>query len=149
MFCRGVIMKKKKVTVAVATVVCIIFAATIFVHANPKLRTTLFVHAYHDLMEEGFANHSGVPADEAVLLGYKYMNSWDAEHPMTEFLIMSRGDTYYGCYYSPDGVPLAFQNTDTTLVQNGHNYWEWRAEGDNHGSTSLILGNWYYFEASF
>jgi len=77
------------------------------------------------------------------------VNSWDAEHPMTEFLIMTWGDTYYGCYYSPDGVPLAFQNTDVELVQNGHDYWEWSAEGDNRGATSLILDNWYYFEASF
>lgn len=68
---------------------------------------------------------------------------------MTEFVIMSWGNTYYGCYYSPDNVPLAFQNTDVELTQNGHNYWEWSAEGDNHGETSKIMDCWYFFKASF
>ena len=142
-------MKTKRTRIIVVAVIGIVLLATVFSHANPKLRTILFVHAYHDLIEEGLAAGNGVPADDAVLFGYKYVNSWDAEHPMTEFLIMTLGDTYYGCYYSPDGLPLAFQNTDVALVQNGHDYWEWSAEGDNRGVTSKILDNWYYFEASF
>ena len=109
----------------------------------------MFVRAYHDLIEEGVAAGNGVPADDALLFGYKYVNSWDAEHPMTEFVITSWGDTYYGCYYSPDDVPLAFQNTDVPLTQNGHGCWEWTGEGDNHGSTSKIMDYWYYFSASF
>ena len=142
-------MKKKRTRIILAAIIGVVLLASALCYANPKIRTSLFVHAYHDLIEEGLAAGNGVPADDAVLFGYKYVNSWDAEHPMTEFLIMTWGDTYYGCYYSPDGVPLAFQNTDVELVQNGHDYWEWSAEGDNRGATSLILDNWYYFEASF
>ena len=133
----------------VAAVIGIALLALALCYANPKIRTSLFVYAYHDLIEESLAAGNGVPADDAVLFGYKYVNSWDTEHPMTEFVITAWGDTYYGCYYSPDGVPLAFQNTDAELVQDGHDYWEWSGESDNHGATSLILGNWYYFEASF
>ena len=141
--------KKKKAKIVAIGLACILFVVVICVYASPRSRVSLFVHSYHQLIEESLAGGHGVPADDAVLFGYKYVNSWDAEHPMTEFVIMSRGDTYYGCYYSPDDVPLAFQNTDVELIQNGHDYWEWSADGDNHGATSFILKNWYYFEASF
>lgn len=99
-------MKKKGTRLIIATVISVVFLATVFSYASPKLRASLFVRAYHDLIEESLAAGNGVPADDAVLFGYKYVNSWDAEHPMTEFLIMSWGDTYFGCYYSPDDVPL-------------------------------------------
>ena len=68
---------------------------------------------------------------------------------MTEFIIMNIGSTYYGCYYSKDDVPLPFQNVDVELVQINDNKWVWQAQGDNKGSTSKIMKNWYYFEASF
>jgi len=92
--------------------------------------------------------NAGVPADNAVLFGYECVNTWEGEHTMVEFLITARGDTYYGCYYSPDDVPLAFQNTDAKLTQCGHDSWKWSADGDNAGKTIKIMDHWYYFEAS-
>ena len=131
--------KKKTIKIVVASLVCILIVSAICISTVPKLRTTLFVHLYHELIEDGLTVGNGVPADDAVLLGYDMVNSWDGDHTMTEFVIMSWGNTYYGCYYSPDDVPLAFQNTDVELTQDGHDYWEWRADGDNHGSTSKIM----------
>ena len=116
--------------------------------SNPQIRTNLFVRIYHEQIEEGLKMHAGVPADDAVLFGYKYVNTWEGEHSMVEFLITARGDTYYGCYYSPDDVPLAFQNTQAELTQCGHDSWKWSAEGDNSGKTMKIMDHWYYFEAS-
>lgn len=130
-------------------VLAVILVAGVLIISNPQIRTNLFVRLYHDDIEEGLRMNAGVPADDVVLFGYQYVNTWEGEHSMVEFLISSRGDTYYGCYYSPDDVPLAFQNIDTKLTQDGHDYWEWKAEGDNHGSTSKIMDHWYYFEASF
>ena len=141
--------KKKTIKIVVASLVCILIVSAICISTVPKLRTTLFVHLYHELIEDGLTVGNGVPADDAVLLGYDMVNSWDGDHTMTEFVIMSWGNTYYGCYYSPDDVPLAFQNTDVELTQDGHDYWEWRADGDNHGSTSKIMEHWYFFKASF
>jgi len=43
---------------------------------------------------------------------YQYVSAWEGEHSVVEFLITIRGGTYYGCYYLPDDVPLAFQNTE-------------------------------------
>ena len=139
-------MKKRK---WIWIVLAGILIASVLIISNPQIRTNLFVRLYHDDIEEGLRMNAGVPADDVVLFGYKYVNTWEAEHSMVEFLITSRGDTYYGCYYSPDDVPLAFQNVDAKLTQDGHDYWEWEAEGDNHGSTSKIMDHWYYFEASF
>lgn len=138
--------KKKRFTIAV---VCMLFLALASIYSVPKLRTVLFVKMYYELIEENLKAGNGVPAEEAVFLGYKYVNSWDGSYPMTEFVIMTYGDTYYGCYYSPDDVPLAFQNTEATLKQTGKNTWKWEAEGDNHGSISRIMEHWYYFNAAF
>ena len=117
--------------------------------SNPKFKTIMFVRSYHELIEKSLEAGHGVPADETVFWGYKMVNTWEKESEMTEFIISTKGDTYYGCYYSPNDVPLAFQNTEVELVQNGHDYWEWKAEGDNYGSTSKIMECWYYFEVSF
>lgn len=138
--------KKRKWFITIIIILIVVFGSIYFI---PKLRVSLFVHSYHGLIEEGLAAGNGVPADDAVLFGYDYVNSWEGAHPMTEFVIMTYGDTYYGCYYSPDDVPLAFQNTDVEVTQDGHDYWEWEAEGDNHGSTSKIMEQWYFFKASF
>lgn len=140
---------KKGMKIGSIVLVCILFLSVICIYSIPKLRISLFVNVYHELIEDGLKAGHGVPADDAVFLGYKAVNSWDSTHPMTEFVIMSWGNTYYGCYYSLDDVPLAFQNTDTELSSNGHDCWEWSTEGDNHGETSKIMDYWYFFKASF
>lgn len=143
-------MKKKQVIkITTITLACLFLISAISIYTIPKLRVNIFVHTYHEQIEESLSAGNGVPADDAVFLGYNSVNSWESTHPMTEFVIMSYGDTYYGCYYSPDDVPLAFQNFDTELTQDGHDYWVWQADGDNHGATSKIIDHWYYFEASF
>ena len=140
---------KKSIKIGVTVLVCSLLLSVISIYSVPKLRISLFVNTYHELIEEGLKSGNGVPADDAVFLGYKAVNSWDSTHLMTEFIIMSHGSTYYGCYYSPDDTPLAFQNTDAELIPNGHDCWTWNAEGDNHGETSKIMNYWYFFKASF
>ena len=93
-------MKKRKWIWIVLAAVLIVAVLTI---SNPQIRTNIFVRLYHEQIEEGLRINAGVPADDAVLFGYKYVNTWEGEHSMVEFLIGTRGDTYYGCYYSPDG----------------------------------------------
>lgn len=140
---------KRKTKKIISILICMLILVVMCFTASPKLRVRMFVNIYHEIIEEGLAAGNGVPADDAVFLGYESVNSWDKTHPMTEFIILSRGGTYYGCYYSPDDVPLAFQNTETELKQKNQNTWEWNAEGDNHGSTSKITNKWYFFKASF
>ncbi len=140
---------KKKMKIGVLALACALTLSVIGLYASPRLRVRLFVELYHEEFEEGYADGQGVPAEDAVLLGYENLNEWRGEHPMLEILIASPGDGYYGCYYSPDGVPLAFQNTAAELVPSGDGCWTWTAEGDNRGETEKITDHWYFFRASF
>lgn len=140
---------KKNIKKVITLLACVLILFTMCFTSSPKLRVRIFVNLYHELIEEGLSAGNGVPADDAVFLGYKAVNSWAGSHPMTEFIILSRGNTYFGCYYSPDDVPLAFQNTDVDLKQKNQGTWEWNAEGDNKGSTSKLMDKWYFFKASF
>lgn len=113
-------MKKRKwIWIGLA----VILVVSVLLLSNPQVRTNLFVRLYHDDIEEGLRINAGVPADDAVLFGYKYVNTWEGEHSMVEFLIGIRGGDYYGCYYSPDDVPLAFQNTEAE--QDSRTVVEW------------------------
>lgn len=80
------------------------------------------------------------------------VNVWDSEHDIVEYIVVSRGNvpssTYYGFFYSPDKVPVSFQNSGEALIQRDQYEWDWRGEGDNHGYVELMQPYWYYFEAS-
>lgn len=140
---------KKGITIAIIILTGLIFLSLLGVYTIPKLRVSLFVHVHHERIEESLRTSGGVPADNRLALGYKGVNTWEGSHPMTEFVIMSWGSNYYGCYYSPDAVPLPFQNAAVSLTPMGENCWIWRAEGDNRGETSEIIARWYFFKASF
>lgn len=135
-------VKRKSIVIPAAAALIILLGVLLL---QPELRVRRFVAAHGEEIEESMAAGHGISAR----IGIKYFNTWEGEHDMTEFILFTMGDTYYGCYYSPDDVPLPFQNTDVELSQDGHDYWEWQAEGDNHGATEKIRERWYYFEASF
>ena len=61
---------------------------------------------------------------------------------------LAPSSSYHGVYYSADGEPAAFQNTDVPLGPSREG-WIWHGEGDNYGETRHISGNWYTFYASF
>lgn len=88
----------------------------------------------------------------AEIPGVQSAQYWYGDSGMIEFFVKGRGiapaSSYFGFYYSVDGVPLAFQNAKVTLVESGDG-WQWTHGGDNRGYTEKISGNWYYYEASF
>ena len=77
-----------------------------------------------------------------------YVNHWSGTHPMVEYILFTGGGQYCGFYYSPDDVPLAFQNTPCTLRQDGA-VWSWSADGENKGTTGRIRAQWFWFEVQF
>lgn len=138
-------MKNKKFFITIAVLLLLIILSVF--RMNPFLRAKSFVFVNGQKIEDALHAGYGIPGR----LGEMTFNTWEGNsgHSMLEFVLITRGDSYYGCYYSPDDVPLAFQNTDAELVQCGHDSWRWKAEGDNHGKTRKINNHWYYFEASF
>lgn len=131
----------KKLMCAVLAVV-LVFAAVYF--AVPQLRVRMFVACYDDTLEHGFETQSGLPAN----IGIKHSNDWSGEHDMRELILFEYGEKSYGCYYSPDDVPLPFQNMDVELLHDGHYYWKWdeNPNASYSGKTSKIKDKWYYFE---
>ena len=75
------------------------------------------------------------------------VNHWPGQHPMVEYILFT-GPGYYGFYFSPDDIPLAFQNAHISLEETSTG-WQWQGEGDDHGSTRRLSPHWYYFEAYF
>ena len=75
------------------------------------------------------------------------VNHWPGQHPMVEYILFT-GPGYYGFYFSPDDVPLAFQNAPISWEETPTG-WQWQGEGDDHGSTRRLSPHWYYFEAYF
>lgn len=107
-----------------------------------KERQIVYEQAAHQLLEDG---------EVVEVEDIEAMYVFSGDHEMVEFVI--DGDwiippaQYYGFYYSPDDVPLAFQNVKVPLTEYKENEWEWKEEGDNHGVTKKITEGWYYFEA--
>ena len=141
-------LRKKTFIIFAAAAIALV---SIIKLSDPMLRAKAFVAVYGDRIETACADRlvepDGIPAVDIDLYHGRY------EHEMVEFMLGGRGlapsSTYYGCYYSPDDVPLAFQNMDVKLTQDGHDYWVWTEVGDNRGATAKIKDKWYYFEASF
>lgn len=140
------VKKKNLIVIAVILLVAILVGWQLWANA-PERKAARFVaqngSEFSELVDGGQAipeAFNGVPLDV-----------WDGEHRVYEFVLGSgTGERqYWGVYYSPDDVPLSFQNTDVQLLENGKESWTWQAEGDNHGTTQRIAPQWYYFEASF
>ena len=140
----------KKTKRAVSVIVWAAAILMLFWWTAPEQRVSRFVAKNAEVLEESLGTDlsGGYPGG----LGIQYYNCWgeDSGHPIGEFCFGSsllHGRQYYGCYYSPDDVPLGFQNTAVTLVPDGADCWTWRAEGDNRGMTKKLTNNWYYYEA--
>jgi len=123
-------------------------SASIFFHA-PEKQVLRYFHAnYEELNQQAEAYMAGAPLswNENQI---QSVNAWLGQHEMIEYILPTPGGSYHGFYYSPDDVPLAFQNIDTPLTQTEPNCWTWHTEGDNRGKTTKIKDHWYLFQATF
>lgn len=115
--------------------------------STPEKKSKQFIERNADSFSELLDSGQSIPST----WDGQAVDVWDGEHVMYEFILgFGIGDKqYWGVYYSPDDVPLPFQNTDVPLSPNGDGIWTWQTEEDNHGTTKKITDKWYYFEASF
>lgn len=140
----------------IATIIAWIAAIVVIViyWYSPEQQVRRFVSQNSAALEEILQEESsGIPANVPEELGgvtYSYSRYWFGQHPIDEFRfdVASMNSAYYGCYYSPDDVPCAFQNTEAALEPDGEDCWRWQADG-NHGMTRKLVDKWYYFEAAF
>ena len=147
--------KNRKRVIALAIIVIAICAVVLARAVSSPRRTVERVFKQNETVLNEMVQkylEGDTDALKTVVPGVEDADYWHGEHAMIEFFVKGRGiapaSTYFGFYYSVDGVPLAFQNTKMTLVESGDG-WEWTHGGDNRGYTEHITGNWYYYEASF
>ena len=136
-------MKKKVVYIVLPLVMLVLIFVVWF--STPEHKARRFVEKNSTDFSEIVDGELTIP----MIFNGKEVDVWNGEHSMYEFILSVWGDSYYGCYYSPDDVPLPFQNCNTALIGDGKGGWTWSAEGDNHGTTWKIADKWYYFEATF
>ena len=145
--------KKRAVTLIIllAFVLAVLVVAKLSAPERTALRTFKANETALNQMVEAYLA-GDTDALKTNIPGVRDVDYWHGDHVMIEFFVTGRGivpaSSYYGFYYSVDGVPLAFQNAKMTLTPSGDG-WEWKEGGDNRGYTEHITGNWYYYEASF
>ena len=81
--------------------------------------------------------------------GIIQIDRFRGEHDMVQFALRSSLiNQYCGYYYSPDDVPLPFQNADVPLTKTADG-WTWQDEVGNYGTTKRILKHWFRYTANF
>lgn len=91
-------------------------------------------------------------ADDINIRSAVDVSYWDGKSQIVEFMTGGYGlapsSTYKGIYYSADGSPVPFQNSDIPLTQTEKG-WSWEDSDGNWGTTEHIEGNWFTYEAHF
>ncbi len=142
--------RKKKIvrTLIIIAVILLLLSAIIF--QNSLVR--LYVRIFHGPLED-FAVE--LLTEDPPRYSPRY-GPWDArclvERGMVEFSTGGYGlvpsTTYFGFYYSADDVHIPFQGADYPMVVDG-DVATWTDGTDNHGTSTRIMENWFWFEASF
>ncbi|MBQ3011300.1 MAG: M56 family metallopeptidase [Oscillospiraceae bacterium] len=79
--------------------------------------------------------------------GVRDVTVFRGTHPIVQFAQNTLGSSYMGYYYSPDDVPVPFQNAALPLIETDDG-WRWQGEGDNHGTTKRIAECWFSYKAN-
>lgn len=137
--------KKRKMFAAAACILVIGVLAAVVWENRPERRAERFIERNGAQLAALVDTQQPLPEMQDVVSS----SEWNGEHSMYEWILSTWGNTYYGCYYSPDDVPLPFQNSGVALIEDGKGCWRWKAEGDNQGMTKKLEAQWYYFKASF
>ncbi|MBQ5671806.1 MAG: hypothetical protein IIV43_05570, partial [Oscillospiraceae bacterium] len=88
-------------------------------------------------------------AKQKLPAGIIQIDRFRGEHDMVQFACRSSlTNQYRGYYYSPDDVPLPFQNADIPLLETADG-WTWEDGTGNHGTTERIAECWFRYTANF
>ena len=132
----------------------------IFIGVNPAEDTTITEDAPLDPfianriaqltpLAEAYLADPIEAAKQDMPAGIIQIDRFRGSHDMVQFAQRSSlTNQYRGYYYSPDDVPLPFQNADITLVETPDG-WTWQDESANHGTTERIAKCWFRYTANF
>lgn len=110
-------MFMRKVYISIVVICIFVMIGVGIWYSNPQRRIMRYVIANQKELEQ----HMSAYFEEGQNLSYnndvKTVNAWEGKHPMVEYLMPVARAGYYGFYYSPDDVPLAFQNAEYTCEE--------------------------------
>ena len=113
------------------------------------------IRSYVSLCHERLGNYATQILDSADKTTDTYgiwKTSCYPEDGMVEFHTggwgFAPGSTYKGFYYSADDTHKPFSVAAVSLEINGDNA-TWTDGTDNHGKSTRVMKNWFWFEASF
>ena len=100
--------------IKIFSLICLVLGISwVLMLKSPEERVREFVDKNSKILEEKIELNEPIPVE----MQGKYYNEWSGEQDMVEFILFTRGNSYYGCYYSPDDVPLPFQNAEGIPVE--------------------------------
>ena len=143
--------RKKRVVISVLIVLVIIAVSCIL--NVPANKTKIVLNIWGDEFKENsiqaLENESAKERMHGVILDGVFEDSENeiVQYTVKDFGLPSAG-AYYGFYYSPNDVPVAFQNVHCTLKEEGEDHWSWSNDGAS-GITYKISENFYYYKAKF
>lgn len=121
--------------------------------SNPERKIKSFVEQNEEELARIAEDYLDSGEHVKAFQGIEVDGLFKGTHPMVQFFYSGKGiapaGKYYGFYYSPDDVPLSYQNAENVLTQVSDTEWEWKDNGDNGGRTVKIMEKWFYYEAWF
>ena len=154
-------MKKAIIIISIILTAAAVLTALI-IRNTPERRISRFVRKHErellEIAEAELSKEHHHKSDEKYL-SVQIDGAFEGDHPMVQFYSFGSGlvpsSSYYGFYYSPDDVPLPFQNSDGYREvtdpdeKSGSDTAHYQGEGDNGGLTKKIIPYWYYYKAWF
>lgn len=148
------IFQGKKSAVSFTLIICLIIIVYLLLRHNSASKSAVISYVQNNKSElETYIRDM----DTSENMDTAIYNNWDVScYPnsgMVEFLVSTKGfgasSTYYGFYYSPQNIPMGYQEQNVELLKN-ETGWQWsEPNSDNQYYTEKITDNWYWFEMDF
>lgn len=145
---------KKYTKIMVITIFIILIICVANYISNPERQIKKFISQNSEelmTIAEAYLNDD---MTTKIFKGVKVEGAFRGDSDIVQYYYSGKGiapaSKYYGFYYSPDDVPVAYENSNYRLSKVSDDEWKWLEENsDNGGRTIRIMQKWFYYEAWF
>jgi len=150
---RDCAVMKKYISIIIAAVLVILAIYTVNYVSNPERQIKNFINENSKELVTIAESYLNSDTTVKTYKGVKVEQAFRGNNDIVQFYYGGKGiapaSKYYGFYYSPDDVPVAYQNANCNLTDVSDDEWKWSDGTDNGGRTIRIMENWFYYEAWF
>jgi hypothetical protein len=145
-------MKNRNKIIIVAMLIFLTICTVRFI-SSPEYKIKNFVNQNSEELATIAESYLNSDVTIKTYKGIEVEQVFKGENDIVQFYYSGVGivpaTKYYGFYYSPDDVPVAYQNVKCKLSSVSDNEWKWSDGTDNGGRTKKLMKNWFYYEAWF